>query len=212
MTASAGGPAGHGRHRATGRSRHRSGLLVGIALLALLATGYCYIAVAEPGRSDRVVQLIQPAAASPRATSAISQPSRISIPAIEVDSPLQALGRQADGTLQPPSQPMQAGWYAQGVLPGAAGAAVIGGRQDTGSGPAVFARLRDLRIGDVVVLRRQDDTSQSWMVQDVHAYPPTGLPAVAVFAGASVPELRLITMTGGSAASGGQLMVTALPA
>jgi hypothetical protein len=47
-----------------------------------------------------------------------------------------------------------AGWYALGPRPGDPGSSVILGQVDSGRGPAVFFRLRELRRGDEIKVTR----------------------------------------------------------
>lgn len=202
---------GAGRRPAAGAVRHRSrrqpagGLLVSAMLLVLLIAGYGYIVLAEPGRSQRAVRLISvpadPGSTVPASSTSThagppasgSTPARISIPAIGLDSPLQPLGRAVDGSLRPPTRPDQAGWYAAGVLPGDTGPAVIGGQLYAADGPAVFGRLRDVRLGDLVIVRRQDGTVLNFEVDGMQGYPAGQLPVSAVFGPAPAPELRLVS-------------------
>jgi hypothetical protein len=128
--------------------------------------------------------------------AAVSPPVRVRIPAIGVDSSLQSLGLLPDGTLQPPSQWQQAGWFADGVRPGALGPAVIAGHVDSVSGPAVFYRLRELRPGDEVDVAQRTGRWLRFVVQTVRAYPKAQFPTEAVYGPTASPELRVITCTG----------------
>lgn len=137
-----------------------------------------------------------PAHPAPSAASAVALPERLSIPAIGVDSSLERLGLQPDHTLQPPAQWEEAGWYADGVRPGAPGPAVIAGHVDSVSGPAVFYRLRDLRPGALALVRLGDGRTLRFVVDTVHVYPKDRFPTAAVYGPTALPELRLITCTG----------------
>ncbi|MEO6702067.1 MAG: class F sortase [Jatrophihabitantaceae bacterium] len=189
------------------------GPLLSTLLLVSLVAGYGYIVLAEPGRSGRAAHFavappssaiptsgsptsasVNPPVPPPAATS--SPPVRLTIAAIGVDTSLQSLGLLSDGSLQPPTRWDVAGWYARGVLPGNVGPAVIAGHVDSTSGPAVFFRLRELRVGDQLVVRRQDGTRASFEVDDVHAYSKAQFPTSAVYGPAAEPVLRLITCTG----------------
>jgi Sortase domain len=123
-------------------------------------------------------------------------PVEVTIPAIGVDSSLEALGLDSDGTLAKPSQWQVAGWYAGGVRPGDAGPAVIAGHVDSVSGPAVFYRLRELRRGAVVFIREANGARLRFVVDSSVRYPKDRFPSEAVYGPASVPVLRLITCTG----------------
>jgi sortase (surface protein transpeptidase) len=126
----------------------------------------------------------------------MSPPVGISIPAIGVDSPLQALGLQADNSLQSPTEWAEAGWYADGVRPGDPGPAVIAGHVDSRNGPAVFFRLRDLHPGDDVYITTQSGRQLHFVVDTSQRFPKDRFPTEAVYGPTPLPVVRLITCTG----------------
>jgi LPXTG-site transpeptidase (sortase) family protein len=121
-------------------------------------------------------------------------PTRLRIPAIGVDSPLELLHLDAQGALRAPSFP-HAGWYADGPAPGDVGPAVIAGHVDSTTGPAVFYRLGQLRPGDPVQVRR-GDRWLTFRVVEVRRYPKNAFPTAAVYGPTPDPQLRLITCSG----------------
>jgi sortase (surface protein transpeptidase) len=137
--------------------------------------------------------VVPPTAAQPDRSS---KPVGVSVPSIGVTSSLQPLRLLANGSLQSPSQWQQAGWFSQGTIPGSVGPAVIAGHVDSVSGPAVFYRLRQVRIGDSVLVRRQNGSVLHFVVYDVRSYPKNQFPTAAVYGPTAIPELRLITCTG----------------
>ncbi|HZD75236.1 MAG TPA: class F sortase [Actinomycetota bacterium] len=133
---------------------------------------------------------------SDRGYAPIPAPVRISIPRIHVSSSLDRLGQAADGTVEVPTQWQVAGWYALGPRPGAAGSAVILGHVDSKSGPAVFFRLRELRVGDVVEIARSDHSTVRFVVRRTAQYPKRRFPTEEVYYPTLAPELRLVTCGG----------------
>jgi sortase (surface protein transpeptidase) len=127
-----------------------------------------------------------------------SVPVHLDIPAIGVSTPLMALGLNGDGTVAvPPLRPdAPAGWYRHFATPGEVGPAVILGHVDTAAGPAVFYRLRDLRPGDTVTVRRTDGSSAVFTVDRLAQYPKSAFPADAVYGAVDHPALRLVTCGG----------------
>jgi hypothetical protein len=121
-------------------------------------------------------------------------PTRLRIPAIAVDSPLEPLHLDAHGALTPPTFP-HAGWYADGPAPGDVGPAVLAGHVDSTTGPAVFYRLGALRHGDSVEVQR-DGQWLSFTVVDVQRYPKNAFPTADVYGPTPDPQLRLITCSG----------------
>ncbi|MEH0983912.1 class F sortase [Micromonospora sp. CPCC 205556] len=122
-------------------------------------------------------------------------PTRVRVARIGVDADLAVLGLDAAGELVPPADHDRAGWYGGGPAPGDPGPAVIAGHLDTRRGPAVFARLGELRAGDRIEVRRGD----RWMFFRVTASLRTrkdAFPTARVYGPTPGPELRLITCGG----------------
>jgi len=125
-----------------------------------------------------------------------SPPVRVSIPAIGVRSSLVRLGLATDGSTEVPVRYGQAGWFAQGTLPGETGPAVIAGHLDSERGPAVFYRLRDLRRGDTIQVDRADGVRLRFVVEERAQYPKASFPPEAVFGPVPWATLRLVTCGG----------------
>jgi sortase (surface protein transpeptidase) len=126
----------------------------------------------------------------------VPEPVRLIIPSIGVRTRLVHLGVTSSGALQVPPTTTVAGWYTGSARPGAIGAAVIAGHIDSVSGPGVFFRLRLLRPGDRVYVRRADGSLAVFEVTAVHSYLKARFPTVAVYGPVPDAELRLITCGG----------------
>ena len=99
---------------------------------------------------------------------------RMRIPSIDVDAPIAPRTVDANGDSPMPLGPSDVGWYdfgpfsGLGGVPGRGTNAVYSGHVDyvarvpwagvRYSGPAVFARLRDVRVGDTVDIVRNGET------------------------------------------------------
>ncbi len=128
-----------------------------------------------------------------------SRPVSIAIASIGVDSKtLVNLGKQADGSLQVPTDFGKAGWYVDGPAPGQFGPAVIAGHVDSTNGPGIFYQLGALRPGATVTVGRADGSTARFMVDKVARYPKDRFPTSAVYGDTTQrAELRLITCGGG---------------
>lgn len=127
----------------------------------------------------------------------VSTPEHLTIPSIGVDTRLIGLGLNTDGTVEVPTRPTDAGWYNQGTVPGQHGSAVILGHVDSTTGPAVFYSLRDLRVGDLMVVRLRDDTQVAFRVTNKATYANEDFPASKVYAGnPNKATLNLVTCGG----------------
>lgn len=129
---------------------------------------------------------------------AASRPTRVTIPAIEVEAPVRQVGLAADGSIDvpPPSEQDVTGWYEDGPTPGEFGSAVIVGHVDSRTGPSVFAGLPELRDGDTIEVSREDRTTAIFRVLSVELFDKAHLPADRVYADFTRPHLRLITCGG----------------
>jgi sortase (surface protein transpeptidase) len=174
------------------------GLVVAGASAAGLAaasqTGHPAVPVSKPtlipvplGRQAPVPQ------PSPRP---VPEPVRLIIPSIGVRTGLVHLGLTSSGALQVPATTAVAGWYTGSARPGAIGAAVIAGHIDSVTGPGVFFRLRLLRPGDRVYVRRAGGSLAVFEVTAVRSYLKARFPTVAVYGPVPSAELRLITCGG----------------
>jgi hypothetical protein len=122
-------------------------------------------------------------------------PTRLRVPTIGVDTPLEGLHLAADGTLTPPHDYARAGWYAEGTRPGDVGPAVIAGHVDSKTGPAVFFKLRELAAGDVIEVSRGAATARFTVVSTAW-YPKDKFPTDDVYGPTPDRQLRLITCGG----------------
>ncbi|MEU4428276.1 class F sortase [Actinoplanes sp. NPDC024001] len=128
-----------------------------------------------------------------------SEPVRLEIPAIKLRAPVTPIGLRRDGTIDVPPlrSDAPAGWYKNAPSPGETGAAVLVGHVDTArDGPAVFYRLRELRRGNPISVRRADGTVADFVVTKVTTHPKDDFPSADVYGPVDGPELRLITCGG----------------
>lgn len=127
---------------------------------------------------------------------AASKPTRLTIPAIGVDTALIGLGLQSDGTMQVPDGPTPAGWYTGGPTPGAVGPAVLAGHVTWNGAKGVFYRLGELEADDTISVRRADGRTAVFTVTGVRTYPKDAFPTGLVYGNTDNAALRLITCAG----------------
>jgi Sortase domain len=192
---------------------HRARRCLGAALLAVTLAGCARAGAEDPGPLPRPVASAPAPVTSTTASARPSGPTlpihsyvrvppsppvRIEIPAIGVSAPLVRLGLEADGSMQVPDGAVfdRPGWFTEGPEPGQLGPAVIAGHVDSRTGPSVFYRLRDLRPGDRVLVRRADGRTLRFEVESSRQYPKADLPTRDVFGPVPWPALRLITCGG----------------
>jgi len=167
--------------------------LIGTALLAtvLSVVGCSHAPAADPAPKTA------PTAASATAPPVqdAGKPTRVEIPAIEVDESLKPVGLNPDGSMHIPGFG-DAGWYNRGPRPGAAGPAVLVAHVHGPSGPDVFWRLKELEPGDRVTVHRTDGIS-AFVVDGSEQVAKDALPYDRIWPETDDAVLRLITCGGG---------------
>ncbi|MGJ9402915.1 class F sortase [Arthrobacter sp. KK5.5] len=129
-----------------------------------------------------------------------SQPTRLQIPAIGVDTNLMNVGLQDDGTIGVPPllADSPAGWYDRGPTPGEQGPAVILGHVTAlnQAGPAIFFKLGALRQGDEISVTRADNTVAVFTVNRLVQTPKPDFSSMETYGNTEDAQLRLITCGG----------------
>jgi LPXTG-site transpeptidase (sortase) family protein len=195
--------------RAARWRRHR--FAVGITIVAL---GVCGVAVgvslSAPVSGTRAVRTTTTAAA-PKASASganvlavqktvvrkqMPDPVRISIPAIGVNARVIALGLNSDDTMQVPTNYADTGWFQPGPEPGEVGPAIIVGHLNSKRGPAVFQRLSELRVGQVITVHLKGGSVVRFRADSMIRVAKDHFPTKRVYARTKQPTLRLVTCAG----------------
>jgi hypothetical protein len=123
-------------------------------------------------------------------------PRRLALPTLQVDAPIVPVGLLPSGGLGGPPHPHVLGWWPDGARPATRhGSVVIDGHVDTAAdGPGALFHLRELRLGDPLVLSTEQG-SQHYVIAALRSYPKAHLSA-EVFASSGPPRLVLITCGG----------------
>lgn len=126
------------------------------------------------------------------------EPTNVVIPRIGVISDLVDLGLNPDNSLEVPEDYSKAGWFTQGSYPGDLGGppALIVGHVDNKEGPAVFYALDQLKIGDEILVGRDDGSTAVFVVYDGQQFPKDTLPTKEIYGNRKGSEIVLITCTG----------------
>jgi Sortase domain len=193
------------RHRQLVGSRKASSallLVLGCALLAVTAAGVLtHEATAASGHLTLrgVTRPVAPVPISESTADKSSEPAdpgRLVIDAIGLAADVETVGLAADETLSTPTDVANVGWFSGSSRPGDVGPAVIVGHVDSADGPAVFARLAELEVGDVVTVENGSEAALSFAVSTVTRHPKDSFPSEAVYGASPDAELRLITCGG----------------
>lgn len=175
--------------------------VVGVVLLVLGLSGRDGPSSAAPvGQVQRAPVTVAAAPAPAPANLPASPPTRLVVPAIGVDSAVNASGLNPDGTLEVPAPGPrydEAAWYTGSATPGQEGPSVVLGHVDSAAnGPSVFYRLSELRPLDEFTVTRADGRTLVYKVNSVQSYPKNAFPSQSVYGPTPRSELRLITCGG----------------
>jgi len=144
-----------------------------------------------------------PAHAAAPTVGALSQqprtvvPTRLLIPSLGVDAPIEGVGQDDDDFMASPSTVAKVAWYNLGALPGEPGNAVMAGHLDDAKGrPAVFWDLDELEADDEIIVRLSDEREIRFAVLSVEAYDADAAPLARIFGVDFERDLNLITCDG----------------
>lgn len=190
-------PRGAQRSARTGHPRRAARVLA--LAVAWVCTG-CAVAptAVEPAPTVAAPAPVPSATPLPElpAATAIADPTRVVIPGLGLDEPLIDLGLAADGAMEVPTDYGEVGWFTGGGRPGGTGPTVIAAHVDSPTGPAVFQRLEDVAVGDVVEVHDADGRVHTYRVTETADYPKAEFPTARVFGATARDELRVITCGG----------------
>ncbi|MZD04640.1 class F sortase [Streptomyces sp. SID5785] len=193
--------------------RHR--IVPAAVAVLLLVLGACTLAVGLSRQEPAPPAAARPAPTSTATTAPVtsspasppaegdtaptlprSAPTRLSVPAIGVNTSLERLGLDRHRALETPKDPAKAGWFTSGPTPGEQGPAVIAGHVTWNGARSVFFRLGSLRPGDRLSVRREDGSTARFSVTRTEQYPKDRFPSVEVYRNLDHAGLRLITCAG----------------
>ena len=189
--------------------RKNNNLAIISSLLVLASCSHIQESTTQPENiqpSPVVLPLVEkkPEPTAPRQTeknilqqpSAAIEPTRLIIPAINVDAEVDGYGINETGGMAVPEDGESVGWYNLGAKPGGMGNAVIAGHVDDYNGPAVFFYLKNLQIGDEVMVEGANGETLTFLVTRLESYPYDDAPLREIFGPSSSQRLNLITCTG----------------
>ncbi|UZN03877.1 class F sortase [Cellulomonas sp. S1-8] len=132
------------------------------------------------------------------APAAAPAPTRVVVPDLGLDMPVDAVGVEDDGTMTIPEDAGRAGWYRYGPAPATPeGATVVAAHVDswsTGVGP--FSRLRDVAVGARIEITTADGGVHAYVVREVTQVPKQDAPVAQWFDRTGAPRLVLVTCGG----------------
>ena len=149
----------------------------------------------KPSTTPKVSKAPNPTSPKP---VAVLQPTRLQIPAIGVDAPIDAVGVDDRGDMAVPEQVQQIGWYRYGAAPGdTTGSVVMSGHVDSAQqGLGAFADLSHIVAGDTVVVSDAAGRAIRYRVIGKEAFDKKTVPLSDLFSRNGSARLTLITCGG----------------
>lgn len=127
-------------------------------------------------------------------------PTLITIAALGVSAPVDAVGLLDSGGLAVPDDAARVGWFApEGfeLAPGDQGTAVLAGHRDSRrTGPGALHALPELTPGMRIVVAHADDRVSHWQVERSVLTPRDALPVDELFTRSGPSRLALVTCGG----------------
>ncbi len=152
---------------------------------------------AQPVAPTAPVPAVPTRDAAPQPVTEVPAPTRVQIPALGVDAPVDPMGVAPDGQMALPDDVSRIGWYRYGPVPGADGSAVIAGHvDDQEQGPGALEPLRAAEIGAEVVVTDAAGTTTRWRVVSRELITKQVLPLEQIFTRSGPARLTLITCGG----------------
>lgn len=124
-------------------------------------------------------------------------PLTLDIPAIHVHATVESVGLDSHRQMDVPKNPQDVAWYNLGSQPGEVGNAVIDGHVDTPTGaPAVFAKLKNVHLGDTIDVIERQHIKHEFVVTSIQDLPTAIFPTNRIFGPTTETRLNLITCAG----------------
>ena len=106
------------------------------------------------------------------------------------------LGLTTAGAMEVPEGATTAGWFTLSPVPGEVGPAVLAAHVNYDKVPGVFARLREMKVGDTAEVTRSDGATVRFTAYRVERFSKSAFPTAEVYGNTDGPELRLVTCGG----------------
>jgi sortase A len=145
-----------------------------------LAPAFTFYALSNPSLFTKQIQsgtapLVAPAALldTHQKITSTKLPTRLKIPAINVDAALEYVGLTSEKAVDTPKGPTNAAWFNASPRPGDTGNSVIVGHFGWKNGiPAVFDNLHKLQKGDTLSVQGEKGTTIIFIVRESRTYGP----------------------------------------
>jgi hypothetical protein len=179
----------------------RSGLLNNFITGARLCFGYVGHGFIAAVLALVMISITAPANADQKHVAEL-ETLTVSINRVQLSGTLVSIDLDQTGSLAPPVDPHVAGWYRGGSKPSGVGRTVIVGAVDFKGETGVFWELRQVIVGDLIVIRSKSDLVHSiatFSVTEVTLYRKSDFPTARLYANLAYEGVALVTDGGPNA-------------
>jgi hypothetical protein len=173
----------------------RSGLLNNFITGARLCFGYVGRGFIAAVLALVMISSTAPANANQKQVAEL-ETLTISIDRVGLSGALVSIALDKTGSLAPPADPHLAGWYEGGSTPSGVGRTVIVGSVDFKGETGVFWELRQVIVGDRIVIRSGSNLAHSiktFLVTEVTLYRKSDFPTARLYGNLSYQGVALVT-------------------
>lgn len=124
------------------------------------------------------------------------EPVKIEISRIGIRAAIEKVTISDRGVLQAPKNPSKVGWYRNGTVPGKRGNAFMYGHLNTTSSTAIFWKLRNVRVGDTVIVTNDKGQRLKFRVTSRQLYARNAAPLRSILGATTKRRLNLMTCAG----------------
>ncbi len=124
------------------------------------------------------------------------RPSSLTVQAIGVRSAVIPIGIDGTRAIQVPKRADVVGWWSGGSAPGEPGPTVLVGHFDSKTAAGVFARLKEVTVGDLIVASQTDGALYTYYVTEIEHLSKSAFPTERVYGRTADSTLRLVTCGG----------------
>lgn len=149
----------------------------------------------EPADADTPGVTVRPATGA--LAEAVPRPVSLDIAGTDIAVDVIDVGIATDNEMEIPDSFYEAGWYRYGPAPGAAaGNAVLAAHIDIGTEVMPFTQLKDVPIGTIITVGRENAEPVQYRVTDVRHVPKATLDTSQIFQRDGDHQLMILTCGG----------------
>lgn len=173
--------------------RKGGGVVIAVLMVAMSIAG-CSGSESTKAASESPGPATRTASTSASPTTADPGDIGLAVPTIDLTVPLHAEGLRA-GVINPkPGTAMWFNGYGR-VIPGEQGTAVVAAHVASSAGPDVFAKLKDIEVGDSFAISAGDDPGTEFVVTQAFAVDKDKLRSNPTIWGENAAARRVVLVT-----------------